>query len=68
MKSDDLKQEIEVNVRERIKETAQALFRLKGFDNTTANDLIEELQMSEQLFRRHFQSMDELLEAVWSES
>jgi AcrR family transcriptional regulator len=52
----------------RIVVTAGRLFRTKGFDKTSLQDLLEELKMSDTLFFKYFQSMDELLEVVWSES
>lgn len=55
-------------MKNRIKEAATVLFRSQGFENTTVNQLIEKLQIEEQIFFHHFQSLDELLEVVWSES
>lgn len=52
----------------RIVAAARRLFRTKGFDKTSLEDLLEELKMSDRLFFKHFRSMDELLEVVWSES
>lgn len=57
-----------VSLRRRIIDASRFLFQTKGFDNTTVRDLIERLQISEQLFFCYFQSMDEILEVVWSES
>ena len=51
-----------------IKKTACFLFQSKGFDNTSLNDLIGELNIESQTFFFYFRSMDELLEVVWSES
>jgi len=51
-----------------IKETACVLFRSQGFENTSVTDLIAKVQIEEQTFFLYFQSMDELLEVVWSES
>jgi len=51
-----------------IKATAGVLFRSQGFENTSVTDLIEKAQIEEQTFFLYFQSMDELLEVVWSES
>jgi len=56
------------DIRSRIKEAARELFRAKGFDNTTVTDLLNRLQIEEHQFFAIFQSMDDLLEAVWSES
>jgi len=57
-----------VDIRSRIKDAARELFRAKGFDNTTVADLLNRLQIEEHQFLAVFQSMDDLLEAVWSES
>lgn len=54
--------------RQQILEEARILFQTKGFENTSVSHLVEKLQMSEQMFFSHFQSIDELLEVVWSES
>lgn len=51
-----------------IKEAACLLFRSQGFKNTSVADLAKKLRIEEQTFFRYFQSMDELLEVVWSES
>lgn len=51
-----------------IKNTARILFWSQGFDNTSVSDLIGELNIKLQTFFSYFRSMDELLEAVWSES
>ena len=51
-----------------IKEAACVLFRSQSFDNTSVTDLVEKLQIEEQTFFIYFQSMDELLGVVWSES
>ena len=56
------------NVYNQIKETACVLFRSQGFENTSVTDLAGKLQIEEQTFFIYFQSMDELLEVVWSES
>lgn len=55
-------------LRDRIKSVARELFRTKGFEETSVVDVLERLQISEQLFYSTFSSMDDLLEAVWSES
>lgn len=56
------------NMRCSIVQTARELFDSQGFDNTTIHDLIDRLDISDTLFFAHFQSLDELLEIVWSES
>lgn len=49
-------------------EAARQLFNAKGFDKTTLEDLIERLGIRPHVFFRYFESMDELLEVVWSGS
>jgi AcrR family transcriptional regulator len=56
------------NIYNQIKEAACVLFRSQGFENTSVTDLIEKLQIEERSFFIYFQSMDDLLEVVWSES
>ena len=51
-----------------IKEAACLLFRSQSFENTSVTDLVKKMHIEEQTFFRYFQSMDELLEVVWSES
>jgi AcrR family transcriptional regulator len=63
-----LRLEDDSNIYNQIKEAACVLFRSQGFENTSVSDLIEKLQIEEQSFFIYFQSMDELLEVVWSES
>ncbi len=56
------------NTRRHIIEAACHLFRSKGYDNTTLLDLLNMAQVEDRIFFLHFQSLDELLEVVWSES
>lgn len=63
-----LRLENDSNIYNQIKEAACVLFRSQGFENTSVSDLIEKLQIEERFFFIYFQSMDELLEVVWSES
>jgi AcrR family transcriptional regulator len=56
------------NIYELIKEAALVLFRSQRFKNTSITDLVEYLKIEEGTLFFYFQSMDELLEAVWSES
>ena len=58
----------ESNIYNQIKKAACVLFRSQSFENTSITDLVEYLQIEEQAFFIYFQSMDELLEVVWSES
>ena len=48
-------------------EAARALFQQQGFDQTTLQDIASSLDLSEATVLACFSSMDELLEAVWSE-
>jgi|GEM_PF-5274263 len=49
-----------------IVETAEMLFQTKGFDNTTVDDIIGHLNISAKLFFHYFESVDEILELLWS--
>ena len=51
-----------------IKEAGCTLFKSQGFDETSVTDVVQKLQISKEDFFTYFKSMDELLEAVWSES
>ena len=57
----------ETNVRCDIIETARFLFKRQGFDRTTMQDIAARLDLSETVVAASFPSMDDLLEAVWSE-
>ena len=63
-----VQRERHTEIRGRIKAAACALFRAKGFDNTTVADLLATVQIDEQAFHAYFHSLDELLEVVWAES
>lgn len=54
-------------LRSSIVQTARELFDSQGYDNTTVHDLVDRLDISDTLFFVYFQSLDELLEIVWSE-
>ena len=56
------------NIHNQIKEAANVLFQTQGFDNTSVTDFVEKLHIEKQTFFIYFQSMDDLLEVVWSES
>lgn len=56
------------NIYNQIKEAGCVLFRSQGIENTSVTRLVEKLQIEEQSFFLYFQSIDELLEVVWSES
>jgi len=51
-----------------IVKTAEMLFRTQGFDNTTVRDITKRLNMSDSLFFHYFESVDEILELLWSDS
>lgn len=54
--------------REKIVEAGRHLFGTKGFDKTTIEDLIEIIGTDDEHFFHYFESLDELLEVIWSES
>lgn len=59
---------IEITImRSQIVNTARLFFTTKGFDLTTLEDVMQALNINEEIFRKNFNSMDELLEVVWSE-
>jgi len=53
--------------RHEIVQTARLLFNTRGFDQTTLEDLLRALNIGEGVFLENFNSMDQLLEVVWSE-
>ncbi|MDK9706641.1 MAG: TetR/AcrR family transcriptional regulator [Desulforhopalus sp.] len=53
--------------RARILIAARRLFQRQGFEATTWKDLSDTLHAPEHELLCHFQSLDDLLEAVWSE-
>lgn len=59
--------EIEVK-KQTIVEAGKLLFSEKGFDKTTLQDVIDYLNIKEHIFHDYFQSLDDLLEVIWSES
>lgn len=50
-----------------IKEAARFLFKTKGYDATTLNDVAKAINIPEDMVTVVFGSKDNLLEAVWSE-
>lgn len=50
-----------------IKQTARSLFKSRGYDSTTLEDIAVKSNISVKDIAIYFQSKDELLEAVWSE-
>lgn len=55
-------------LRQKIKQAARTLFNSKGVDQTSIDDITAMLKISEEVIRQHFRSIDDVLEAVWSES
>ena len=51
---------------EQVIRTARQFFNTKGFDYTTITDITVQLDISTDQFHEHFESLDELLEIVWS--
>jgi AcrR family transcriptional regulator len=54
-------------IRETIKSTARRLFSRDGYEQTTVENILEELSLPDNLFFSLFPSKDELLEELWSE-
>lgn len=54
-------------LRETIKSTARSLFSSQGYEQTTVENILEELSLPGNLFFSLFPSKDELLEELWSE-
>ncbi|HKJ64351.1 MAG TPA: TetR family transcriptional regulator, partial [Desulfopila sp.] len=54
-------------MRSKIVNTARLFFTTKGVDQTTLEDVMQALHINQEIFRKNFNSMDELLEVVWSE-
>lgn len=48
--------------------TAKHFFDTKGFDETTCRDITESIGISDMDLLYHFDSLDEILEVIWSES
>lgn len=55
------------SMRGAILRTAKYLFDMKGYDDTSLDEVCKYLQIQEQVFYLFFRSKDDLLEAVWSE-
>jgi AcrR family transcriptional regulator len=54
-------------LREAIKATARRLFSSHGYEQTTVENILEELSLPGNLFFSLFPSKDALLEELWSE-
>ncbi|THB76446.1 MAG: TetR/AcrR family transcriptional regulator [Desulfobulbaceae bacterium] len=50
----------------KILESADALFKINGFDFTTIDDICEKAEIKQHHFFVHFQSVDEILEILWA--
>jgi AcrR family transcriptional regulator len=59
--------EATIPLRETIKNTARHLFASVGYEQTTVENILEELSLPGNLFFSLFPSKDELLEELWSE-
>lgn len=49
-----------------IVEAAYACFQKKGFDKTTISDICKRLKIKDSQFHTYFESLDEVLEILWS--
>ncbi len=49
-------------------QTAKYFFDTKGFDQTSCRDITERIGISDAELLRYFNSLDEILEVIWSES
>lgn len=56
-----------MSLRETIKSTARRLFSSHGYEQTTVENILEELSLPGNLFFSLFPSKDALLEELWSE-
>ena len=57
----------ENNARCKIKKAARFLFKTKGYDATSLNDVAKAINIPEDMVAVLYGSKDDLLEAVWSE-
>lgn len=53
-----------LELRSRILESARSFFRLIGFEKTRVKDICRDLGISRRSFRKHFNSLDDILEVV----
>ncbi len=51
-----------------ILQAAKHLFDTKGFDRTSCRDITEHIGISDSELLYYFDSLDEILEVIWSES
>ena len=49
-----------------ILKTAESFFQNKGFDQTTIEDITGQLNVDRAIFFHHFDSLDQVLEILWS--
>ncbi len=54
-------------IREKILNSARMAFDEQGFDNTTLEQVICDSSIPKQVFLSYYQSLDTILEIVWSE-
>jgi AcrR family transcriptional regulator len=60
-------QEIPTQVRQDILKSARQLFKTRGYDQTSLEDILRETAISRRTFSDIFLSKDDLLEVLWSE-
>ena len=51
-----------------ILQTAKSLFKSNGFDQTSIEDITAQLNVDRSFFYQHFDSLDQVLEILWSGS
>ena len=61
-------QQRKINSKEKIVSESLKLFSIKGFNNTSINDILDAVAMSKGGFYNHFKSKEELFTAVLSEA
>jgi len=55
-----------LEIRSRILESARSFFRLIGFEKTRVKDICRDLGVSRRSFHKHFNSLDDILEVLWT--
>lgn len=61
VKSNNLRQQRKENTRKKLIEVASGLFKEKGFDNTTIDEIVGLAEVSQRTFFRHFQSKEAIV-------
>ena len=57
-----------LTIRQTLIEAGRSSFTRKGFEGTTIHDVTKLVDIEERVFFSYFESLDDLLEAIWSES